>query len=90
MSKASKNNMSIAIDPEIQERMKVYATKKNISVSKLLRDLFEKYVPNTEEDFDTVILRVPHNAKQTEAQLRDWLNKRTESLVKALALDIAK
>ncbi len=90
MSKASKNNMSIAIDPEIQERMKVHAAKKNISVSKLLRDLFEKYIPNTEDDFDTVILRVPHNVKQTEVQLRDWLNKRTESLVKALAADIAK
>jgi predicted DNA-binding protein len=90
MSKANKNNMSIAIDPEIQERMKVYAAKKNISVSKLLRDLFEKYIPNTEEDFDTVILRVPHSVKQSEVQLREWLNKRTESLVKALALDVAQ
>lgn len=85
--KASKsaNNMSIAIEPEIQQRMKEVAAKKNVSVSKWVRDVVEKNLPTSDEEVDTVILKIPHSVKASESDLRSWLNSRIETLVKALA-----
>lgn len=82
--------MSLSVDPEIQERLKKSAKKRNVSVSKLVRDMVEKYLPSTDEDIDVVILKIPNSAKLTETELRNWLSPRCENIVKALALDVAK
>lgn len=80
------NNMSIAMEPEIQQRMKEVAAKKNVSVSKWIRDLVDKNLPTSDEEVDTVILKIPHKVKCSEEELRSWLNTRVESLVKALVV----
>src|SRR5690606_8977308 len=51
------NIMSLSVDPEIQERLKSVAKKRNVSVSKLVRDLIEKYLGNDDDSHEiTVIL----------------------------------
>ena len=78
--------MSLSVDPDIQERMKKAAKVRNISVSKLIRDMVEKNLPlNSEEaEFDTVIFKIPNAVKATEEDLRSWLLTRVEAVVKAL------
>lgn len=78
--------MSIAMPPEVQQLMKEVAAKKKVTVSKWLRDLVEKNISNSDEEVDTVILKIPHKVKVSEADLRAWLDTRVESLVKALVI----
>ena len=82
--------MSLSVDLEIQEQLKKVAKKRNVSVSKLVRDMVEKHLSSTEEDVDTVIFKIPNSAKVTEHDLRNWLNPRIENIVKALVTDIVK
>ncbi len=82
--KKKSNIMSLSIDLEIQERLKTVAAKRNISVSKLIRDLVDKQLSNADEDVFTVILKIPNSMKASEEELRTWLNTRVDSVVKAL------
>ena len=82
--KKKSNIMSLSIDLEIQERLKTVAAKRNISVSKLIRDLVDKQLSSSDEEVDTVILKIPNTAKASEDELRNWLNARINSIVKAL------
>lgn len=86
MNKKS-NIMSLSVEPEMQDHLKKEAKKKGISVSKLMRDLIEKYLPEQEEgvELDTVILRIPRELRSTPDELRKWLDIRTAGIVKALA-----
>lgn len=86
------SNISLSVDSETQELLKTVAKKRKVSVSKLVRDIVEKHLSPTEEheDVDTVIFKIPNNAKATEVDLRNWLSPRVENIVKALAMDIAK
>ena len=89
-AKKKSNIMSLSVDLEIQERLKRVAAKRNVSVSKLVRDMVEKNLSVTDEDVDTVIFKIPNSAKATEVELRNWLMPRVENIVKALSMDIAK
>jgi hypothetical protein len=89
-SKKSNNIMSLSIDLETQDKLKTVAKKRNISVSKLIRDMVEKNLSVTDEDVDTVILKIPNSFKVTEVSLRSWLTPRFENIVKALAMDISQ
>jgi len=77
--------MSLSIDPDIQERMKAVAKKRNISVSRLIRDMAEKNLPvNEDEEIDTVIFKIPVAAKASKDVLKQWLSVRVDAVVKAL------
>lgn len=78
------NIMSLSIDPEIQEKIKVIAKKRNISSSKLVRDIVEKHLSHSEEDIDTVVFKVPEHVKKNAKELEDWFLVRVKSVVKAL------
>jgi len=79
--------MSLSIDSDIQERMKAVAKKRNISVSKLIRDLAEKNLPVDEnEETDTVIFKIPAAAKVSTDVLKQWFHIRVDAVVKALIL----
>jgi hypothetical protein len=88
------NNMSLSVDPEIQELLKIVAKKRKVSVSKLVRDIVEKHLSPTEqqehEDIDTVIFKIPNSVKATEEELRSWLNPRVEGIVRALTSSAKK
>lgn len=78
--------MSLSIDLDIQDRMKAVAKKRNISVSKLIRDMAEKNLPaNDDEEFDTVIFKIPKNIVSDPNVLKNWLSLRLDAVVKALA-----
>ena len=83
MNKKS-NIMSLSVDPETQEKLKKTAKKRNVSVSKLVRDMVEKNLSSTEEDVDTVILKIPVSVKASADELRKWLLSRVDVVVKAL------
>lgn len=82
MSKKA-NIMSLSMDVDIQEKLKTVAKKRNVSVSKLIRDLADKYI-NEEDNVDVVILKVPKDMRTQPDSLRIWLDQRAELVIKTL------
>lgn len=81
-------NMSLAIDLDFQERLKKVAKQRNISVSKLIRDVVDKHLGpdgNDENLHDTVILKIPKQLKINPDELRSWLQVRFENIVNVLS-----
>jgi len=76
--------ISLSIDSEIQDRLKVVAKRRNVSVSKLVRDVVEKHLPKDDDEFDTIIFKIPPEIKKDGDTLRSWMNLRVEAVVKAL------
>lgn len=84
---ASNKILSLSIDIDFQERVKKEAKRKNISVSKLIRDIVEKSLPPEGGDnnvYDTIILKIPSEAKSTKESLNDWLTPRINMIVSNL------
>lgn len=84
-------NMSIAIDKEMKEKIELAAKKTGKSNSSLVRHIVEKYIHlevNEGEEIN-VVLQIPieFKSKNKEADLRVWLQSRTDSIVKALTKD---
>lgn len=80
--------LSLSIDTEFQERVKKEAKRKDVSVSKLIRDIVEKSLPPDSNDgtvYDTIILKVPSEAKTDAETLANWLKPRFDLIVKNLA-----
>lgn len=77
------NRMSLSVDLEIQDKLKAIAKKRDISVSKLIRELVEKNFSNSDEEVATVILKIPKNLSVED--LTKWLSLRTTAIVKSLA-----
>lgn len=75
--------MSLSVDSEIQDKMKVVAKKRNISVSKLVRDLADKFL-NEEDNVDMVVLKIPKTLRNDEAKLREWIDQRKELVTRTL------
>lgn len=82
MNKKS-NIMSLSVDPEIQERLKRVARKRDVSVSKLVRDMVDKFL-NDDDNVDMVILKVPKSLRDTPDELRNWVAPRVESFIAQL------
>lgn len=84
---AANKILSLSIDTEFQERVKKEAKRKNISVSKLIRDIVEKSLPSDSDDnnvYDTIILKIPSEAKVTKEALNNWLSPRVDMIVSNL------
>ena len=75
--------MSLSVDSEIQDKMKVVAKKRNISVSKLVRDLADKFL-NEEDNVDMVVLKIPKILRNDEVKLREWIDQRKELVPRTL------
>jgi len=87
MSRSNNKILSLSIDNEFQEKVKKEAARKNISVSKLIRDIVEKNLPSEADGgvvYDTVILKIPSEAKSSAEKLQEWLKPRVDSVVKNL------
>ncbi len=80
----TKNILSLSMEPEMQELLKKHAKKKGISVSKLVRDLVEKFLV-TDEEVVPVILKIPNQLKGNEEALQKWMDARSNAIVKALS-----
>lgn len=80
-------NMSLAIDLDFQERLKKVAKQRNISVSRLIRDVVDKHLGtdgNDENLYDTVILKIPKHIKSNPEELKNWLKVRFDGVVEIL------
>ena len=75
--------MSLSVDLEIQDRLKRVAKRRDVSVSKLIRDMVDKFL-NDDDNVDMVILKVPKTLKEDQEGLRSWLNTRFESVAAKL------
>jgi hypothetical protein len=75
--------MSLSVDSEIQDKMKIVAKKRNISVSKLVRDLADKFL-NEEDNVDMVVLKIPKVLRSDEVKLREWIDQRKELVTRTL------
>lgn len=78
------NIMSLSIESDMQDKIKEHAKTRKVSVSKLIRDLVEKYLIN-EEDVFPIILKVPTKLKEDPDNLQKWLETRVEAIVKTLS-----
>jgi hypothetical protein len=83
MSNKKLNIMSLSMDPDMQDKLKRFATQKEVSVSKLVRDLVDKYLVS-EEDVVPVIIKIPLHLKGDAENLQKWLDAKTAALVQAL------
>jgi hypothetical protein len=83
---SKKNNiMSLSLDPDTQEKLRLHAKQKtNGNVSKLIRELVDKYLV-LEDDVIPVILRIPMQYKGDEESLKNWLDIKVGGIVKALS-----
>jgi hypothetical protein len=76
--------MSLHVDPDTQEKMKAHAKKKNVSVSKLIRDLVDKNLASVDDEVDTVIFKVPLAAKADLETLKNWFLVRVDAVARAV------
>lgn len=83
MPSKAKNIMSMAVDLDIQEKLKRVAKKRDVSVSKLIRDLTEKFL-NDDEEMDMVVLKVPKELRKSPEELKNWMDVKANSIVNAL------
>lgn len=88
MSENKLKIMSLSLDPEMHELVKTSAKKLgHKNVSQMIRDLISKYLDLLVNDKDEipVILRIPNDLKEDPEQLRNWLEAKTNAIVKALS-----
>lgn len=77
------NILSLSMDADIQDKLKIVAKKRNVSVSKLIRDLADRFL-NEEDNVDMVILKVPKELRKNASALKDWLSHRVDAVVNTL------
>lgn len=79
------NIMSLSLDPDTLDKLRLNAKQKtNGNVSKLIRDLVDKYLV-LEDDVIPVILKIPMHLKGDSESLKQWLDIKTGGIVKALS-----
>jgi hypothetical protein len=88
MTNKKANIMSLSVDLEIQDRLKKVAKQRNISVSKLIRDMIDKNIgPDVENGavVDTIILKIPSTLKTDASELKAWLQARFDKVYDTLS-----
>ena len=77
--------VSYSMPMEMQLKLKRVKEKKGYkSVSKLIRDLVDKYV-SEDDDVVPVVLKVPAQLRGNADALRSWLENRVPAVVQALS-----
>lgn len=85
MTTKKNNIMSLSLDPDTQDKLRLHAKQKtNGNVSKLIRDMVDKYLV-ADDDVIPVIIKIPIHLKGDQENLQKWLETRTQAVVKALS-----
>ena len=87
--KKSKNVMSFSCKPDMQEEIKAGAKKMGYpSYSEMLRTLVSKHLDLLVHDgeYVPIKLKIPAELKGNPEGLRDWLDKRVNTIVDKLSL----
>jgi len=77
------NIMSISLEPEMHDLLKVHAKKKKIPVSEFVRSWLDKY-PFNGENVIPVVLDVPEHLTRDRDSLASFLAKKSQIIVSAL------
>lgn len=85
MNKKKWQRLSLCLDKETQEKIQNYAKTKGVSVSKLVRELADKYMIGGNEEIIPVILSVPAKLKGDKENLEKWLEQKSFAIVAALS-----
>jgi hypothetical protein len=81
---AKKKIMSLSIEPDKQQILKLVADKKTDgNVSQLVSDLVDKYLV-IDEDVTPVIIKVPNALKSDREEMKKWLDTKVLAILKAL------
>lgn len=93
----NKKVMSIAIEPELQEELKDYAKRKDVSVSSYVGDLIAKGIKlsvdedpivvgkPSDETVMPIILKLPQEYKGNKEKLTEWLATQTAAIINKLS-----
>lgn len=86
MTKKQHEIMSLSMEPEMVALLNTAAKKMGWSRSELIRKLVCKHLDLVvnEEDTIPVIIRIPRDLKDNEAELKQWLGIKAEGITKAL------
>ncbi|MBD3280923.1 hypothetical protein GF389_05385 [Candidatus Dojkabacteria bacterium] len=96
MSK-NKKVMSLAIKPELHDKLKNYAKQKHMSVSEFVGDLAERAMKidvdedpiivgkPIDSDIIALVLKIPASLKGNETGLQKWMDAQSAGIVKALS-----
>lgn len=85
MTTKKNNIMSLSLDPDTQDKLRLHAKQKtNGNVSKLIRDMVDKFLV-IEDDVIPVILRIPIHLKGDQENLKTWLDSRVNAVINALS-----
>jgi hypothetical protein len=77
---AAKKNICIAMESDFQDKLKVLADKKKVSVSMLIRDACEKYLMC--EDGETkLLLTIPAAVTSDPVKVESWLQQRFQAII---------
>lgn len=93
MATTKKNNMSLAIEEDMQDFLKKHAKANNVSVSKLIRDLIEANLLSTKKitvinhdpEFVPIVLKVPASLRGDREAVMMWLRSRMPGIADRLA-----
>lgn len=79
--------MSLSVESDMQDLLKISAKKAGCSVSCLCRELVQKYLSLIVNDGEEIpiILKVPAHLKGNEEGLKNWLTVKTNAIVKVLS-----
>jgi hypothetical protein len=79
--------MSLSVEPEMQDLLKISSKKLGCSVSALVRDLVNKHLDLLVNDGEEipVILRIPTGLKGDKESLEKWLASRVSAIADALS-----
>lgn len=79
------NVLSLSLDPQTEEKLKLQAAQKtNGNVSKLVREMLNKYLV-AEDDVIPVIIKIPIQLRGDQEGLQKWLDVKSQVIVKALS-----
>jgi hypothetical protein len=85
MANKKNNIMSLSLDPDTQDKLRLHAKQKtNGNVSKLIREMVEKFLV-LEDDVIPVILRIPIHLKGDSDNLKTWLETKMQAVHKVLS-----
>ena len=85
MSK-NKKIISLSIDPDLHETLVDLKKKRGESVSKIVTGLVDRFVGvvASEEEIVPVVLKIPAHLREDPVAMKEWLDRRTEAVVKCL------
>lgn len=77
---SAKKNMSIAMESEFQDKLKVLADKRKVSVSMLIREACEKIL-FSEEGATKLVLTIPANVIAEPEMVEKWLQQKFQAII---------